>query len=149
MVLGLISALAYLQIGTLSYFQFNSPALGAEPGTESAEEREHEENTNVPNGFSPANPHPNASQPANATIQNFTYARLKQEISPVLGNPSSPITIIEFGDFQCHFCGRFARDTEPQLNQTYIQTGKVNLVFKHFVTHVTEYSLVQENRLIE
>ena len=96
---------------------------------------EHEENTNVPNGFSPANPHPNASQPTNATIQKFTYERLKQEGSPVLGNTSSPITIIEFGDFQCHFCGRFAKDTEPQINQTYIQTGKINLVFKHFVTH--------------
>src|SRR4249920_583752 len=77
---------------------------------------EHEENTNVPNGFSPANPQPNASKPTNATIQNFTYTRLKQEGSPVLGNPSSPITIIQFGDFQCHFCGRFARDTEPQIN---------------------------------
>ncbi len=96
---------------------------------------EHEENTNVPNGFAPANPHPNASQPTNATIQNLTYAHLKQEGSPVLGKASSPITIIEFGDLQCRFCGRFARDTEPQINQTYIQTGKVNLVFKHFVTH--------------
>ena len=96
---------------------------------------EHGENTNVPNGFSPANPHPNASQPTNATIQNLVYARLKQEGSPVLGNPSSPITIIQFGDFQCHFCGRFARDTEPQINQTYVQTSKINLVFKHFVTH--------------
>jgi protein-disulfide isomerase len=96
---------------------------------------ENEENTNVPNGFAPANPHPNASQPTNATIQNLTYAHLKQEGSPVLGKASSPITIIEFGDLQCRFCGRFARDTEPQINQTYIQTGKVNLVFKHFVTH--------------
>ena len=42
------------------------------------------------------------------------------------------ITIIEFGDFQCPFCKRFAKDTEPQINQTYIQTGKVNMVFVHF-----------------
>jgi len=96
---------------------------------------EHEENTNVTNGFSPANPHPNASQPTNATIQNLIYTRLKQEGSPVLGNPSSPITMVLFGDFQCHFCGRFSRDTEPQINETYVQTGKINLVFKHFVTH--------------
>jgi protein-disulfide isomerase len=96
---------------------------------------EDEENTSTPNGFSPANPHPNASQPANATMQNLVYTRLKQEGSPTLGNPTSPITIIEFGDFQCRFCDRFARDTEPQINQSYIQTGKINLVFKHFVTH--------------
>ena len=45
------------------------------------------------------------------------------------------VTIVEFGDFQCHFCGRFAKQTEPLLNSTYFQTGKVNFVFKHFVTH--------------
>lgn len=109
--------------------------VAKETGHDAMAGMEHEENTNVPNGFSPANPQPNASKPTNATIQNFTYTRLKQEGSPVLGNPSSPITIIQFGDFQCHFCGRFARDTEPQINQTYIQTGKINLVVKHFVTH--------------
>ena len=96
---------------------------------------EHEENTNAPNGFSPANPHPNASQPTNTTTQNLSFTRLKQEGSPVIGSPSAPITVIQFGDFQCRFCGRFARDTEPQINQTYVETGKINLVFKHFVTH--------------
>ena len=55
--------------------------------------------------------------------------------SPIIGNQSAPITIVEFGDFQCKFCGRFATQTEPLLNSTYIQTGKVNLVFRHFVTH--------------
>src|SRR5262249_820190 len=96
---------------------------------------EHEENANLPNGFTPANPHPNASQPTNTTIQNLSFSRLKQEGSPVSGIPSAPITVIQFGDFQCRFCGRFARETEPQVNQTYIETGKINLVFKHFVTH--------------
>jgi len=96
---------------------------------------ESKENNKALNGFSPANPHPNASQPSNTTIQNLTYSSLKKDGSPVLGNPSAPITIIQFGDFQCHFCGRFARETEPQINQTYVQTGKINLVFKHFVTH--------------
>lgn len=96
---------------------------------------EHEENTNVQNGFSPANSHPNTSQPTNATIQNLSFSTLRQDGSPVFGIPSAPITIIQFGDFQCRFCGRFARETEPQINHTYIEPGKINLVFKHFVTH--------------
>lgn len=42
---------------------------------------------------------------------------------------------MEFGDFQCEFCGRFAKETEPKINATYIQTGKANMIFKNFVTH--------------
>jgi protein-disulfide isomerase len=51
--------------------------------------------------------------------------------SPFLGNVSAPITIIDFSDFQCYLCNRFVRNTEPLINQTYIQTGKVALVFGH------------------
>lgn len=109
-------------------------AKETEGGGEMAQ-MQHEENSDASNGFTPANPQPNASQPANTTIRNLSFSSLKQAGSPVLGNPSALITIVQFGDFQCRFCGRFAKQTEPLLNQTYIQTGKVNLVFKHFVTH--------------
>ena len=62
----------------------------------------------------------------------LSFQSLVQQGSPFLGKLSAPITIVEFGDFQCDRCARFAKFTEPQLNQTYIQTGKVNLVFKYF-----------------
>jgi protein-disulfide isomerase len=96
---------------------------------------ESKENNKVLNGFSPANSALNASQPTNTTIQNFSFSNLKQAGSPAFGDPSAPITMLQFGDFQCRFCGRYARETEPQINQTYVETGKINLVFKHFVTH--------------
>ena len=48
-----------------------------------------------------------------------------------MGNISAPITIVDFSDFQCHLCARYVKDTEPPINETYIQTGKVVLVFKH------------------
>ena len=48
-----------------------------------------------------------------------------------MGNLSAPITIVDFSDFQCHLCARYVKNTEPQINETYIQTGKVVLVFKH------------------
>jgi protein-disulfide isomerase len=51
--------------------------------------------------------------------------------SPFLGNVSAPITIIDFSDFQCYLCNRFVKNTEPLINQTYIQTGTVALVFGH------------------
>jgi Thioredoxin len=47
---------------------------------------------------------------------------------PLLGKPSAPITIVEFGDFQCEFCDRFAKQTELKINSTYVQTDKVNIL---------------------
>ena len=63
---------------------------------------------------------------------DLSLSMLRQHGVPLLGSPSARITIIEFGDFQCPFCERFAKETLPQINQTYIQTGKVNMVFVHF-----------------
>ena len=49
--------------------------------------------------------------------------------SPILGNPSAPVTIVEFGDYQCHQCFNWFHNTKPELTREYIETGKVNLVF--------------------
>ena len=48
------------------------------------------------------------------------------------GDPNAPVTMIEFGDFQCPFCGRFFIQTEPQVNQAYIESGKVRFGYVHF-----------------
>ncbi len=124
------SVLINIDSNTMAYAQTKETVM-----SDQMDGMENKQNSNVLNGFSPANPHPNASQPMNASIQNLSFSRLKQDGSPVLGVASAPITLVQFGDFQCRFCGRFARETEPQINQTYIETGKINVVFKHFVTH--------------
>jgi len=49
--------------------------------------------------------------------------------SPILGNPSAHITIVEFGDYQCHQCYNWYHNTKPSITRDYIETGKVNLVF--------------------
>lgn len=49
--------------------------------------------------------------------------------SPILGDPSAPITIVEFGDYQCHQCYNWFHDTKPAITKEYIETGKANLVF--------------------
>ncbi len=56
---------------------------------------------------------------------------------PVKGNENAKVTIIEFSEFQCPFCGRFARDTLPQIKTDYIDTGKVKFVYRDFVVHST------------
>ncbi len=49
--------------------------------------------------------------------------------SPLLGNPSAPITIVEFGDYQCESCHRWFHTQKPAVYENYIATGKANLVF--------------------
>lgn len=51
---------------------------------------------------------------------------------PALGEEDAPVVIIEFSDFQCPFCKRFAEQTFPQLKRDYIDTGKVRFVFRDF-----------------
>ncbi len=52
--------------------------------------------------------------------------------SPLLGDPNAPITLVEFGDYQCHFCNVHFHNTEHDLLVNYIQTGKVKMIFKDF-----------------
>ena len=48
---------------------------------------------------------------------------------PARGPENAPVTMVEFSDFQCPYCGR-AHDTVEQVMQSY--PGKVKLVFRHF-----------------
>ena len=50
----------------------------------------------------------------------------------ILGDPKAPVTLIEFGDYQCPFCGRFFEQVELPLREEYIKTGKVKMVFRNF-----------------
>jgi protein-disulfide isomerase len=74
------------------------------------------------------------------TPQKQTELAKKQQLSllvdnasPVLGNPNAPITMIEFGDYQCTFCSKFFHETENSIVTNYIKTGKVKILFKDFV----------------
>ena len=52
--------------------------------------------------------------------------------SPILGNPNAPITLLEFGDYQCHFCNVYFQDTEHKIIENFVNTGKVKIIFKDF-----------------
>jgi protein-disulfide isomerase len=62
----------------------------------------------------------------------LTESNLIENGSPVMGNPSAEITILEFGDYQCTFCYKFHQSTLNTIKQDFIETGKVKLVFKDF-----------------
>lgn len=51
---------------------------------------------------------------------------------PFLGDPQAPLTIVEFADFQCPFCGRFFKTTEQEIIDKYVKTGKAKFVYRDF-----------------
>ena len=55
---------------------------------------------------------------------------LSLEGLPSLGDKQAQVAIVEFGDYQCPYCGRHATETLPQLIATYVKTGKVRYFFK-------------------
>ncbi len=62
----------------------------------------------------------------------LTTSKLIENGSPILGDSNAPITILEWGDYQCTFCYRFHENTLDIINVEFIKTGKVKLVFRDF-----------------
>ncbi|RME55219.1 DsbA family protein, partial [Candidatus Woesearchaeota archaeon] len=52
--------------------------------------------------------------------------------APVLGNEKALVTVVEFSDYQCSFCGKFARHDFNKIKSNYIDTGKVRYIHLHY-----------------
>jgi protein-disulfide isomerase len=50
--------------------------------------------------------------------------------SNTMGDPSAPVHIIQYSDFQCPYCLKFWTETEPQLIEEYVNTGKVYFEYR-------------------
>lgn len=72
-----------------------------------------------------------APAPSPAPTAPTVVKALVNPDDPVKGDPKAKITIVEYSDFQCPFCGRFYKDTFPDLMSQYIDTGKVKFVYKN------------------
>jgi len=69
------------------------------------------------------------SQQVAGLVQGNTY-KVSMDNDPFRGAADAPVTIIEFSDFHCAFCGRFAADTLDPLLKNY--DGKVRLVYRDY-----------------
>jgi protein-disulfide isomerase len=67
---------------------------------------------------------------AQAPPEQALNAVISVDGEPFKGNKNAKLTLVEFSEFQCPFCGRHVRDTYPQLDKEYVQTGKLKYVFR-------------------
>ena len=65
---------------------------------------------------------PKSNKPVNIEIGN----------SPVLGDKNAPVTIVEFGDYQCPFCKRYFETVKSSILNEYVNTGKAKFVWKDY-----------------
>ena len=61
-----------------------------------------------------------------------TTAEVSLEDRPAMGSENAPVTMVEFSDYQCPFCRRFATTVFQTIKREYIDTGKVRYVFRDF-----------------
>lgn len=77
---------------------------------------------------------PTASDDA-AAAQSEQYLDLarRQAGDPLaIGNIDAPVVLIQYAEFQCPFCGKFARDTEPILVEKYVRDGTLRIEWRDF-----------------
>jgi len=73
-----------------------------------------------------------ANNPTPTAGTTPTNIKVNLEGAQSTGPENAEVTIIEWSDFQCPFCSRFALETEPQINTNYVDTGKAKFVYKNF-----------------
>ena len=76
--------------------------------------------------------------------EKLTSTKLIENGSPFMGNPNAPITILEWGDYQCTFCYKFHQNTLDIINEDFIKTGKVKIIFKDFPLNGLDSKLAAE-----
>lgn len=69
------------------------------------------------------------NNPNQISVENLPPLSSKDRI---LGNNFAKVTVIEYADFQCPFCGKFFKEVKKTVINDYIEKGKVKLVYRDF-----------------
>ena len=72
---------------------------------------------------------PPAARPAADALPSAPIDVSKE---PFKGPANAKVAVIEFSDFQCPFCGRYDKETYPQLIKDYVDTGKIKYVWRDY-----------------
>lgn len=61
-----------------------------------------------------------------------SLARREEGDPMAVGDVDAPVVMINYSEFQCPFCGRFARETEPTLVEEYVESGDLRIEWRDF-----------------
>lgn len=83
-----------------------------------------------------SSPTGNAKYLADDNQTNGEMDTQKQDVAignaQVKGNKNASVTLIEYSDFECPYCGRFFAQSLPTILQKYVDTGKIYFAYKQF-----------------
>lgn len=57
---------------------------------------------------------------------------------PSIGDAEAPVTLVQYSDFKCPFCGRYAREVEPALIERYVEPGLLRIEWHDFPAQGSE-----------
>lgn len=72
-----------------------------------------------------------AGAPPDVIREDPAVPRVARLGSTVKGQPSARLAIIEFSDFECPFCARYATGTHERIEAEYVDTGKIQYGFRN------------------
>ncbi|MDN5847291.1 MAG: DsbA family protein, partial [Candidatus Nitrosocosmicus sp.] len=88
---------------------------------------------------------PGSQQISNQEVGESTtsskVSNMTLEDAIVKGKPNATVTLVDFSDFQCSFCERYANTTLPQIMKEYVDTGKVRYAFMHYPLDYNQNSI--------
>jgi protein-disulfide isomerase len=69
-----------------------------------------------------------------APVISITPQAITAQVNGVhLGDPNAPVKVDVYGDFRCSACKKYTLNSEPQIIQTYVETGKVYYTFHSYI----------------
>jgi len=76
-------------------------------------------------------------------IESAPVTNLTIDGNPIRGSLQAPVTIVEFSDFECPLCSRFHNETGKKIKEAYVDTGKVQLIYKDFpLYNIHPYAMI-------
>ena len=81
------------------------------------------------------------TQPAQPTQPAIGTLTVTDGNLPALGQASAPVTIVQFSDFQCPYCGRLFGGAEAQLRTSYVSSGKVKIYLQELPAQLPPYAM--------
>lgn len=90
---------------------------------------DHRTDTSAPSSAASA---PEAGSATDPTAQLKALARRDAGDKLAAGRADAPVVLIEYSDFKCGYCGKFARDTEPALVKKYVEDGTLRIEWRNF-----------------